>query len=103
MKVKTPYRGIAGVIITVTLIFCISACSSGVTGKYMVPSHPDQYIEFKSDNTFYIQDGPHFATSGTYSVNGKEITVNAATGLSEKLTLDGSKLRDPMGKIYEKQ
>jgi heat shock protein HslJ len=69
---------------------------SSVAGKYFSETHPEYYIELKSDRTFVIP-GNGRAMIGTYEVEGDQITLKAQMQRPAQFKLLGKTLIDPEG------
>ena len=72
-------------------------------GRYLNAERPDDYVELRADKTFTIQDSGNLI-QGTYTTQGKSITMKSKPESGEEVTLvvklEADKLFDPDGKPW---
>ena len=64
-----------------------------MTGKYISEDNPDDYMELKSNGTFYSEE-EGIGFSGSYDVNGNELTLSLAIGFATKVRIEGDVIID---------
>lgn len=68
---------------------------AGIFGKYIHESFPSHYLELRSDGTYLLFEGSSSVT-GSYEINGAEITI-FASGSTSKANLQGGVITDADG------
>ena len=75
--------------------------SKTAPGKYVNKDNATQYIELKSDKSFFLKEnGSH---SGKYEVNGNVLTIVLGNGQSARANFKGNTVIDELGKVWVKQ
>ncbi len=98
MRTLTRYLGI----VILSLAFLLPAdCSRSPAGKYTSQKNPNDYIELRSDGTFFIKEthtyGGAVQKTGKYRVEGKTMTLELGSSDAARGTIDGDTLIDPAG------
>ena len=93
--------------------FCTaSACDKVKTmsaaGKYVSEKSPDHFRELKADGTFYEEDknawgGQTTGMTGTYQIEGNQITLKLEMGMAMRSTLSGNTMVDSDGERLVKK
>jgi uncharacterized lipoprotein YehR (DUF1307 family) len=85
------------------IILSLAACSSktSITGTYYNQKNKSEYVELKSDKTFFLKEYG-IECIGTYSVNGKTITLNTSDGKPSTGTISGNTIVDDENIVWEK-
>jgi len=73
-----------------------------VSGKYMNEKNPKDYLELKSDGTFFSQEGP-MGIAGKYVVEGDQITLKTDMGFASRGKIKGKTIIDREGERWTKQ
>jgi len=89
-------------LLVVILAFSLIACSKSLSGKYVNKDNNKDYIEFKSDKTFYVKEGGS-GYSGEYKIDGDEITFTLGSGEAAKCTIKGNSIIDEEDEVWEKK
>ena len=96
------HRSIGLAILLLVALALLAACSGNkVAGKYISEDNPDDYLELRSDGNFYSQE-EGIGISGSYDVDGNEITLSLAIGLSTKARIEGDVIIDEDGERWVK-
>jgi len=83
------------------LILCFG-CSASHTGKYVDPRIPSNYLELKSDGSFFAREsGGEFY--GTYEIKGGSITLKLPMGLAVTEKINGDTIINNDGSTWVKQ
>jgi hypothetical protein len=93
-----------GVIILIFAALTLLAACSGnkAVGKYFSDDNPGWYRELNADGTFYSKEGD-IGFSGTYRVDGEDITYSLGFGLALKARIEGNILIDEDGERWVKE
>src|SRR6266436_3381452 len=78
------------------------ACSSGMSGKYVSEKNPKNYVELKSDGTYFLQEGS-MGVTGKYEVEGGQITLKTDMGFASRGNIEGKTIIDKDGDRWTKQ
>jgi len=89
--------------VTLVVLFALISCSkTGVSGKYVNEKNPKDYLELKSDGTFFSQEGP-MGIAGKYEVEGDQITLKTDMGFASRGKIQGKTIIDKDGDRWTKQ
>jgi len=89
-------------IFLIVTVIATSECTASVAGKYVSEKNARNYLELKSDGTFYLHEGfTDFA--GKYEVEGSQITLKTEMGFASRGTIEGKTLIDKDGVRWTKQ
>jgi hypothetical protein len=85
------------------LLACSLACTRTLpSGTYVEQKEPKNYLELKSDGTFFLQkDGGGYA--GKYQQEGENINIKADAGFASRLIIKGGTLTDTDGYLWVKR
>ena len=91
------------VAIPLVVLACLAACSKTLpAGTYVEQKEPKNYLELKSDGTFFLQkDGGGYP--GKYEQDGENINMKADVGFASRLTIRGGTLTDTDGYLWVKR
>jgi len=90
------------------LVWILPGCGRSVSGRYVNAKNSREYMELKTDGTFYIEQinaltGRRFALSGKYRVEGDVITWTLEGGLAARGKIERNTIIDDEGKRWVKQ
>lgn len=79
---------VAMAVLAVAILACASGGASpgkagGVAGKYVSEKNAGNFIELRSDGTFFSQDGD-MIIQGKYAIEGSRITFTTDTGFASR-------------------
>ena len=83
------------------LMLCLFGCSKGVSGVYVHDKHKSDYVELRSDSTFFLRASGR-GVSGKYRVDGEIITLTMDNGPAVQGKIHGGVLTDPEGETWTK-
>jgi len=92
-------RYVSALILSLVLLLP-AGCSRSPVGKYASEKNPNDFVELRSDGTFFAKEthmGKASQKTGKYRVEGKTITLELGTGDAARGTIDGNTLIDPDG------
>ena len=91
------------ILIVILLVVCLLVgCSKTVAGKYVNEKNPKDYLELKSDGTFFVQEGS-MGMAGKYEIEGNQITLKTDIGLATRGKIEGKTIIDKDGDRWTKQ
>ncbi|SKA77944.1 hypothetical protein SAMN05443428_10283 [Caloramator quimbayensis] len=102
MHEKVLIRNIILVVAIFVLTFTLAACSKSVSGTYYNQKNKEEYLELKSDGTFYVKEGG-LGFAGKYKIDGNEITLETSIGMAAKGVINGNTITDEEGQIWIKE
>ena len=85
-----------------TLALTLIACSHGVGGTYVHDKNNKDYLELRSDATFFLRENG-MGVSGKYRVDGNVITMTIDGGPSTQGKIQGNTLIDDDGESWVKK
>jgi len=87
----------------VMLIFILNlgGCSVSVAGTYRSQENNSDYLELRSDNTFFVKENSS-SFSGKYRVDKDIITLELPSGFSAQGKIDGNTIIDDQNKKWVK-
>jgi len=83
------------------LMLCLFGCSKGVSGIYVHDQHKSDYLELRSDSTFFLRVD-EMGLSGKYRVDGEIITLTVNNGPSVQMNIHAGVLTAPQGQTWSK-
>jgi len=93
-------RAVPRIIVCLALaagLFCTAGCEKAkqmsVAGTYVSELNPKKYRELKADGTFFAQEEVASLT-GTFEIEGSQITLKFTIGTAVRATLDGETMID---------
>jgi hypothetical protein len=90
----------------VVLGAAMSGCSkdkrSAIAGRYVSEKNDKDYIELKTDGTFFIQEGS-MGQTGTYEIDGDQITFKIASGAAARGKIEGRTYINQAGERWTKK
>ena len=89
-------------VLMLVLVTANSACGNSAAGKYVSEKNPKNYLELKSDGTFFLQEGS-LGVTGKYEIEGSQITFKMDMGLASRGNIEGKTLIDKDGDRWTKQ
>lgn len=83
------------VMFVVMLIFMLNlgGCSVSVAGTYRSQENNSDYLELRSDNTFFVKESSS-SFSGKYRVDKGILTLELPSGFSVQCKIDGNTIID---------
>ena len=85
----------------VLAVTALVACGGGVEGTYVNESHSQDYLELRSDGTFFMEEGGQ-SVSGSYRIDDAKITLSLPSGAATRGTMSGDVLIDSDGDRWVK-
>lgn len=92
----------SSVVLVTVLVVSLLACSNPVVGTYVNVKHNKNYMELRSDGTFYVRENG-VANSGKYRVDGNVLTLTIGDGLSAQGKIAGNTITDDEGQNWVKK
>jgi hypothetical protein len=93
----TTVRTTAILVILAMLVFPIGACTKAkrmsAAGTYVSERNTAEYRELKSDGTCFLQGGDS-AVTGTYEIEGNQVTIKGFLGITMRAKLEGNTMID---------
>ena len=89
-------------VISVILMAFAGCQNKGPSGKYISEKNPKDYLELKSDGTFYIQEGG-MGVTGKYEIEGDQITLKMDMGFASRGRIQGKTIIDKDGDRWTEQ
>ena len=94
----------------VRLLLCVCIASVlvggcgkiGVAGKYVSEKNQKNYLELKTDGTFFVQEDS-MGMAGKYEIDGDTITLKTDMGLASRGKIEGKTVIDNDGDRWTKQ
>ena len=92
-------------ILVMSIFLSVGCIKSGVEGKYFNIDDKEEYLELKSDGTFFVYQKMYGGTwAGTYELDGDKIRLISPQGLADVGKIEKNKLYfDSTGKWWEKE
>jgi hypothetical protein len=89
---------------TLVALLGVSCTTSSVAGHYVSERDrsPKDYVELRADGTFTLQEDGSTLT-GTYKLNGTQVTLSAASGKPLRGKIEAGVLTDATGNRWTKQ
>jgi len=82
-------------------MLCLFGCSKGVSGVYVHDKKKSEYLELRSDSTFFLR-GSGMGVTGKYRVDGETITLTIDNGTAVQAKIHGGVFTDPEGQTWTK-
>lgn len=101
MKKTITLLGIL-LLLSISILLLLYSCGSSVTGRYVNKDNSREYLELKSDGTFYCKES-FMGFSGRYKVEDDMIILRLEGGITARGRIRGNRIIDDDGKIWVKQ
>lgn len=89
-------------LITILLTLTFISCSKSYVGTFLSEKNSKNYIELKSDGSFYIQEDKQGFT-GKFEVEDKTITFKTDIGVAFRGKIEKNIIIDPDGETWVKK
>jgi hypothetical protein len=86
-------------LLALALTLSLFGCSKGVTGIYVNDKNKRDYLELRSDSTFFLREHG-MGVSGKYRIDGEVITLTLDAGPSVQGKLHGAVITDDEGQTW---
>ena len=87
------------ILFCLVLMITISSCSKSISGTYVNEANSGEYLELKSDRSFYSRESG-IGVAGKYEVDGDVITLKLESGRAARVRIKGNILIDEDGKNW---
>ena len=95
-------RAICTFVMILTLCFFTGCGVGGVSGEYVHEKKPKNYIELKSDGTFFLQREDGSGETGKFEIDSNMITLSTPDGDALRCEIKGNTIIDKDGARWTK-
>jgi len=90
------------VVAVLAVVGAIACGGGGVHGTYVREQVPGDYLELKSDGTFFLMEGG-LGAAGEWDRDGDSITLTIESGRATRVSIDDGRIIDNDGEVWVRQ